>query len=124
MAAPEQGPVPLLAGRLRDPAWYVLALIAFGLGGGGGWLVSVEGDPPAGRAASVSLLRQELDGHVRQAETHTDSEKLRALVQGEIDRSLRPIERELSEIRATLHRVQAKLDRALSAQATRQEHER
>ncbi len=114
MGAPEDGTVPLLNGRLRDPALYVLTLIAFGLGGGGGWLVAVDGVPHGKRSEPVALLRQQVDSHIHRRGVHTDGEQLRAIMQHEIDRSLRPIERELSAIRATLHRVQNQLDRALA----------
>lgn len=114
MGASAPGPFALLNGRWRDPGMYLLVFLAFGLGGGGGWLVAADTSPRGGRSREVALVRQQLEAHTHRAGIHTDGERLRAIVQAEIDRSLRPIERELNEMRATLHRLDAKLDRTMA----------
>lgn len=107
-----------LNGRFRNPILYLLAAVAFGVGGGGGWLVGADAHPLAVNGRDRALLQQQLDTHVRQPSMHGDMEKLRVLVQSEIDRSLHPIERELAEIRATLERLHTKLDRAMRLPTT------
>ena len=94
-------------GKTRD---LLVLLIGLSLGGGGGLMVRAD---ESALEQQLEDLDNRMTSHLDFPSPHGELAELRELVLSEIDRAHRPIERELSQIREELRRVNQKLDEEL-----------